>query len=194
MAVLWWNGFGRSTTARRPAMNDAPGWLGTAPVPGQLRRAERGAQGRRQRHVWPIPCRPHRPRVVQPVARNDNEPLHSHPAPSPNHPAATGVSGDGTRNVGRGLSAHGQFQTIHGRHCAVIGIGSDTPRGRQPRVSSGVDIVDLVRVCEWAWAGFRGIEAVARHAPAIPIAEPRHRGTGSPAWPVGRESCRPGPR
>jgi hypothetical protein len=99
VAVLWWHGIGRSTTARRPAMNYA----------------QRAALVRRPfQHCCVAPsdtaegvgigardqsrCRPCRPRVAQPVARSGNEPLHSHRAPSPNHPAATGVSGDGTRN------------------------------------------------------------------------------------------------
>jgi hypothetical protein len=30
------------------------------------------------------------------------------------------------------------------------------PLGRQPRVGGGADIVDLLRVCEWTWAGVSG--------------------------------------
>ena len=45
---------------------------------------------------------PRRPRAApRPVAGGDHRRLHPHDAPSPNHPAVTGVSGDGIRHRDR---------------------------------------------------------------------------------------------
>ena len=134
MAVLWCNGFGRSTTARRPAVNFAPGWLGTAPVQRSCVAPSDTAEGLSRRARDRSPCRPHRQRVATPVARNGNGSQHPHTTPSPDHPAATGVSGDGTRKETAAFSIRSASKgnaTIHGQPSAVA-----AHRSRYPAVTA----------------------------------------------------------
>jgi hypothetical protein len=115
-------------------VNFAPGWLGTAPVQRRCVAPSDTAEGLSSRARDRSPCRSHRQRVATPVARNGKGGQHPHTTPSPNHPAATRVSGDGTRKEDRSVQhtvcLKGSVR-IHGLPSAVA-----AHRSRYPAVTA----------------------------------------------------------
>jgi hypothetical protein len=176
MAMRWWNGIRRSTTARRPAMNNAHRLAWNRACSARLGRPERHSRGRQHRRARPIPL-PASSATSRTARRSKRQRTPALASGTLSQPSGR-HRGLGRRDSKRKPrpSAHGCLKgsvTIHGQLCAVSANRSRYPAGTATTRPRGVDIVDLQRVCE-TWAGFGGIEATRsagsrRHPPVLEL-------------------------
>jgi hypothetical protein len=160
MTVMQWNGIGRSTTARRPAMNYAPtGGFGAAPLPAQLHCPSEAAEriGRRARDHCPTGLVGHESHGPSLETTTNPSCCIPHPLPTIRPSPGSRETGLDTETAAVGTRSVARLAvTVHGQHCAVAGSVA-MRRHDGTRRPGGVDVVELLRVVDWTRSGPPGI-------------------------------------